>query len=158
MVDAQSAQGSLNAIYDQTVARIQNQNFYQARLGKAILKWVSHFGGSLQTTALLHALALDPSLVTKSSISLEPKHLRSEVAITMFCAGLVMIEPIIIFDRFKHLLTTNVVRFKHYTTQQYFRSRSDIFPDAGFDIAKTTLRYFQIIALDGEPSSRSGQT
>ena len=133
MVDVQSAQGSLNAIYDQTVARVQNQNFFQARLGKAILKWVYRTGGTLSTTALLYGLALDPSLVDKRPTTLEAKHLRPEGSISKFCASLVMIEP-----------TTKIVRFKHYTTQQYFQSRPDIFPDADFDIAKTALRYFQL--------------
>ena len=145
VLDAQSVQGSLHAIYDQTVARIHNQNVFQARLGKAILKWVYCTSGSLTKTALFHALALDPALVAKSPKALEEKHMRPEKAITMFCASLVMIEP-----------TSNLVRFKHYTTQQYFQSRPDMFPNVDFEIAKTALRYFQLGMLDQEegPNSR----
>ena len=87
----------------------------------AILKWVCQTGGSLTKIALLHALALDPALVAKSPKTLEVRHIRPERAITMFSSSLVMIESI-----------SNLVRFEHYTTQQYFQSRPDMFPNTDF--------------------------
>ena len=62
VLDARSAQDSLNAVFEQTVMRVRNQNKYQARLRMAVLKWVWYTGGRLGATALLHALAMDPTL------------------------------------------------------------------------------------------------
>ena len=138
VLDAGSAQDSLNAIYEQTVMRVRNQNKHQARLGMAVLKWVWYIGGRLGATALLHALAMDPTLAASYPGTVDDDHLRPEKALTMCCVSLVTIEPI-----------TRIVRFKHYTAQQYFDSNKEtICPDTDYDFAKACLRYLQLGMLD----------
>ena len=138
VLDAGSAQDSLNAIYEQTVMRVRNENKDQARLGMVVLKWVWYTGGRLGATALLHALAMDPTLAALYPGTVDDNHLRPEKALTIFFASLVTIEPI-----------TRLVRFKHYTAQQYFDSNKEtICPDIGYDFAKAYLRYLQLGMLD----------
>ncbi|MCJ1354076.1 MAG: hypothetical protein MMC33_004063 [Icmadophila ericetorum] len=109
LLDGDSAQSSLDDIYDKTIMRIRNQNKNQALLSMTVLKRVLYFG-SMYAPALLHALAMDPVLNPKELESIDDRHIRPERAITMYCAGLVVIEP-----------GTGSARFRHYTTAQYFR-------------------------------------
>ncbi|KAK4695531.1 hypothetical protein P7C71_g2236, partial [Lecanoromycetidae sp. Uapishka_2] len=73
-----------------------------------------------------HALATEPN-----AVALDEEALPDEDLLTSLCAGLVVIET-----------ESQVIRFVHYTTQEYFeRIRTDRFPTAAVDIALTCLTY-----------------
>ncbi len=99
------------------------------------LKWVYFTDSSLDSITFLHALAMDPALVSKSPGILDKNHLRPEKAITMFCVSLVMIES-----------RSHLVHFRHDTTQQHFQSQPEMFPNTKFEIDKSALRYLQLVA------------
>ena len=138
VLDARSAQDSLNAIYEQTVMRVRNQNKYQARLGMSALKWVWYTGGRLGSNCSPSRACYGSDACSFISGNVDDNHLRPEKALAMFCASLVTIEPI-----------TRLVQFKHYTAQQYFDSNKEtICPDTGYDFAKACLRSLQLGMLD----------
>jgi hypothetical protein len=116
----------------EAMARIDGQNTDDRLLAERVLAWVSYAMSGLKLTELQHALSVD-----KDDEDLNDEDVISEKLLTEVCAGLVMVEH-----------GSNVIRFVHATTQQYFQDiRAVKFPWGHVDITRTCLTYLRFPSI-----------
>ena len=106
--------------------RIQGQTERFQRLAKQVLFWITCARRPLTALELRHALAVevgDPELDEENLVEIEE--------MVSACAGLVTFDG-----------KRDIVRFIHYTTQEYFEQTQETwFPEAERDIAATCVAY-----------------
>ena len=100
--------------YEATLERIKAQGEGKARLGTAVLMWISHSKRALQVDEICHALA-----VRIGSNHLDSDNIPGISTMLACCQGLVTIER-----------GTSTIRLIHYTLQEYLCTRHDLFGGA----------------------------
>jgi len=111
--------------YGATLGRIKAQGGEKARLGMAVLMWISHSSRPLQVHELCHAVA-----IRIGSNDLKSDGVPAISTMLSCCQGLVTMEE-----------GTSTVRLIHFTLQEYLRTRSDLFDRAHSTMAETCLTY-----------------
>jgi ankyrin repeat protein len=121
----QGTQG-LDTMYERAIQRIESQEEGFRSLAKQVLSWITHMGRPLTTAELQHALAIKPGMV-----ELDEDFLPEIEDLVSICAGLVTADE-----------EKGIIRWIHYTTQEYFERTWKIWiPQAQLDIASTCLNY-----------------
>ena len=115
---------SLDATYDEAMARIDAQNNDDKRLAEQVLAWISFAVRPLSLNELQEALAIEPG-----SHQLDEDNIPGEELLTSVCAGLVVVDQ-----------ESQLVRLCHYSTEEYLkRFRGGKFPQASKYIVETCL-------------------
>jgi hypothetical protein len=113
-----------DAIYDEAMERIYNQDEEDVQLAKKLLSWVSYSRRPLTVRELQHALAVE--LDDKAT---DEEALLDETRMISVCAGILTIDH-----------ESDIIRLVHYTTEEYFeRKRLGKFPPGQTSIAMTCL-------------------
>jgi ankyrin repeat protein len=125
---------ALRNAYGQAVERIESQKEGYRKFAKQILSWITLATRPLSTSELQHALG------TKAGKPELNEDFLPEVEIMIsVCAGLVTVDH-----------QSGIIRWVHYTTQEYFESIwASWIPNAQVDITTTCLTYlsFDVFAL-----------
>ncbi|KAK0435988.1 hypothetical protein EV421DRAFT_1146278 [Armillaria borealis] len=116
--------------YDKTMERVSHQGKHTSALAINIFSWIMFVRCPLTLLELQHALAVELGTTTLDHDNLCSKDLLGSV-----CGGLVIMDQM---GRYRD----PIVRFVHYTTQEYFMSQKDIlFPQFQETITRTCLTY-----------------
>ena len=115
----------LGGAYGATLGRIKAQGGEKARLGIAVLMWISHSRRPLQVHELCHAVA-----IRIGSNDLNSDGIPAISTLLGCCQGLVTMEK-----------GATKIRFIHYTLQEYLCTRPDLFDRAHSTMAETCLTY-----------------
>ncbi|KAK0451232.1 uncharacterized protein EV420DRAFT_1621879 [Desarmillaria tabescens] len=122
---------TMTSAYDKTLARVDSQGMYDRDLAYRVYSWVAFATRPLTVLELRYALAVEPG--TKA---LDPDNLFDDDFLGSVYAGLVITESA--FGQEKG----PVMRFVHYTTQEYFASRrGELFPYIQETITRACLTY-----------------
>lgn len=117
---------AFSSAYDRVVQRIDDQPERSRVLAHRTLGWITHAVRQMSVTEIRHALAIEPG-----ERDLDENNLCDIEDILSFCAGLVVVEE-----------GTELVRFVHFTTQEYFKGRgARHLPEANKKIAMDCLTY-----------------
>ncbi|KAK0430760.1 hypothetical protein EV421DRAFT_1669507, partial [Armillaria borealis] len=120
--------------YDKTLERINSQGKYDRELAYRIFGWIAFTRRPLTVLELQHALAVEPGTTT-----LDPDNLCSEDLLGSVCGGLIIITDQMGWSR------DPIVRFVHYTTQEFFISQqNNLFPQFQKTIMHTCLTYMSL--------------
>ncbi|PBK81229.1 hypothetical protein ARMGADRAFT_813254 [Armillaria gallica] len=131
--------------YDETLERVYHQTKYKSALANRIFGWIVFARRPLDVLELQHALAVEQGTTTLDSENLCSKELLGSV-----CGGLVIIDQM----QRAEMHRDPIVRFVHYTTQEYFMSRKDkLFPDLQETIMHTCLTYLLFNSNSLDPLS-----
>lgn len=126
----------VDQMYDEAMRRIENQDRRKAQRAEEVLSWISYAERPLTIRELQHALATEPG-----DMELDEDALPDEDLPISVCAGLVTVD-----------MESNVVRFVHYTTDEYFRRIREVrFPIAQTKITETCLTYLSLAELTNGP-------
>ena len=121
-----SGTGTIEKAYEGALHRINSQPDSQQEIARKILTWISYAQRPLSISELQHALAVEPNTLMVETC----RFLRRE-ELTLYCAGLVIIDE-----------KSDMVRFIHYTLQEYFEMHRAVqLPDGDSMLAKSCLRY-----------------
>src|SRR5271155_1819709 len=123
LVALETLPNELNDTYDEVMKRILSQDEEDVKLAKRVLGWLLYAKRPLTTRELQHALS-----VTPNSRELDEAALTEEADLISVCAGIVTVER-----------ETSIIRWVHYTTQEYFQRIG--LPGAQADIAISCLTY-----------------
>ena len=115
----------LGGAYGTTLRRIKAQGGEKARLGMAVLMWISHSRRPLQVDELCHAIA-----IRIGSIDLNSDGIPAISTVLSCCQGLVTMGK-----------GGSTVRFIHFTLQEYLCAGPDLFDRAHATMAETCLTY-----------------
>ena len=131
---------ALYTVYDEVVARINNQPEDFRLTAQAVLSWIVSATRALTVNELQHALAIEPN-----ETELDEENIPDIEESVSFCCGLVIIDQ-----------ESYVIRAVHHTVEEYFARRCpEIVQDAQRDVAGSCLTYlsyqnFEIDCLDDE--------
>ena len=115
----------LGDTYDRAMQRIEDQSRQKVKRAGQVLSWVAFAQRPLTVNELQCALAVAPG-----DTFLDADALPDKDSMVSLCAGLVVIDQ------------EGIVRFVHYTTQQYFeRIREHRYPHAQQDMLRTCVTY-----------------
>ena len=123
----------LGGAYGVTLRRIKAQGGEKARLGMAVLMWISHSRRPLKVDEICQAVAIH--------IGSNDFHNGDTPAISTLlgcCQGLATVEK-----------DTSTVRLIHFTLQEYLRTHPDIFDRPHSTIAETCLTYLNFHNIKG---------
>ena len=129
----------LEGAYGTTLARIKAPGGVKARLGMAVLMWISHSRRSLRADEIGYALA-----IRIGSNDLDCDNIPGVSTMLDCCRGLATIER-----------GTSTIRLIHFTLQDYLCAHPELFDRAHSVIAETCLTYlnFQHVKdLSARPS------
>ena len=115
----------LESVYGATLGRIQAQGGGEARLGMAVLMWISHSRRPLQVDELRQALAIQIG-----SDDLNNDNIPAISTLLPCCQGLVTVDK-----------GASTVRLIHFTLQEYLCTHPDLFDRAHSTMAETCLTY-----------------
>jgi Ankyrin repeats (3 copies)/Ankyrin repeats (many copies) len=116
--------------YDDTIMRIEAQLPGKVVLAKKTLSWITYARRPLTTDELCHALAVEPNEDT-----LDKDNIPYIDDLVSVCSGLITITR-----------ETNIIRFVHYTTQEYFARIIEKWnPAAQEEITLTCLSYLSLL-------------
>ena len=115
----------LGGAYEATLERIKAQGGEQAKLGMAVLTWVSHSRRPLQADEICHAIA-----IRIGSNDLNSDDIPAISTLLSCCQGLATIEK-----------GTSAIRLVHVTLQEYLCTHPDLFDRAHSTMAETCLTY-----------------
>jgi hypothetical protein len=117
---------ALELAYNGAVERIDSQKQGLRDLADQVLSWITYARRPLRTTELQHALAIE---IGESY--LDEENFSDIEEMINVCAGLVTVDE-----------TSKVIRFIHYTTQEYFESiRKVRFAGADDRVALSCISY-----------------
>ena len=132
---------AIDEAYDDALHRINCQLHGNQMLARSVLSWVTYAQRPLSTEELCHALAVEPG---ESEVDLD--NIPDIEDIVSVCAGLVTVDD-----------ASNIIRFVHYTTQEYFeRIRESWNPRAQHEIATACLTYLSHETFASGASKNSG--
>ena len=121
-----SGLSTIEVAYDGAIERIDSQLTGQREIARKILTWISYAQRPLSISELQHALSVE-----SDSTDIDEDSLLYEEDLTAHCAGLVIID-----------IKSKLVRFVHYTLQEYFKANKCAkLPDGDSILATTCLRY-----------------
>jgi len=115
----------LGGAYGATLGRIKTQGEEKARLGMAVLMWISHSRRPLQADEICHAIAIQIG-----SNDLNSDDIPGISTLLSCCQGLATIEK-----------GTSTVRLIHFTLQEYLCTHPDLFDKPHAMMAETCLTY-----------------
>ena len=128
--------------YKATLGRIKAQGGEKARLGMAVLMWITHSRRPLRVDEICHAIA-----IRIGSNDLNSDDIPAISTLLGCCQGLVTMEK-----------GASTVRLIHFTLQEFLYTHPDIFDRAHSTMAETCLTYlnFQRVKdLSAGPDLRS---
>ncbi|KAJ6566976.1 hypothetical protein B0H19DRAFT_1258148 [Mycena capillaripes] len=126
---------NLHENYNVVMQRIESQNEEDRKTARSALIWVANAKRPLKVSELTVALAIEPGARRLNAANV----LGIEIILAV-CAGLVTVDR-----------RSSVVRFVHYTVQEYLDSiQAQRFPDAQTEITRTLLTF---LAFDGFTNS-----
>ena len=118
--------GALEKAYDEAIERIENQRPGFCELAKRAILWITYAERQLTVRELQHALAIEIG-----ERNFDPDNVDQVEDILSVCAGLLTLDK-----------ETSIVRFVHYTTQEYFEKiRESWLPGAESAITNSCLSY-----------------
>ena len=133
----------LGGAYGAMLRRIEAQGGERARLGMAVLMWISHSRRPLLVDELCHAIA----------IRIGSDHLDNDEILPIstwlsYCQGLVMVDK-----------GASTVRLIHFSLQEYLGTHPDVFDKAHATMAETCLTYLNFqsvrhLSADSLPNPR----
>lgn len=131
----------LDLAYDDAMKRINEQTPDFRDLAIRILFWITLSEAPLKALELQYALSIEPS-----DITLAEDNIQTVRRMLSVCAGLVTVDP-----------ESDVIRLVHYTTQEYFERKCDIwFPsDAQSQMAGACMTYLCFGCLPGSNHEES---
>ena len=136
---------NLGGAYEATLRRIKSQGGEKAKLGLAVLMWISHSRRPLQVDEICHAIA-----IRIGSNNLDSNNIPAISTLLACCQGLVTVEE-----------GTSTVRLMHFTLQEYLCTHPDLFDGAHSTMAETCLTYLnfqRVKALSAQKSPDSRDT
>jgi ankyrin repeat protein len=114
----------LQDAHRKAIERIESQNKDAQELAGRTLSFLSYALRPITFIELQHALAIEIG-----AMSFDKEGLIEKDFILLVCAGLVVLQK-----------ESNIIRFVHYSTQEYFRTTRDLqYPDAETKIAHACL-------------------
>ncbi|PVH90781.1 hypothetical protein DM02DRAFT_411112 [Periconia macrospinosa] len=117
---------ALDNAYKNALQRIKGQLDGHYELAKKVLSWITYARRPLTTAELCCALAVE-----LDEAELDPKNVPYVEDISSVCAGLIIVDQ-----------ESAIVRFVHYTTQEYFERIGDTWnPGAQLHITSVCLTY-----------------
>jgi len=121
----------LGGAYGEMLGRIKAQGGERARLGMAVLMWISHSRRRLRVDELCQAIAIQTG-----SSDLDNDKIPAIPTWLSCCQGLVIVDK-----------GASTVRLIHFTLQGYLGTHSDLFGKAHATMAETCLTYlnFQLV-------------
>jgi len=133
----------LGGAYGEMLGRIKAQGGERARLGMAVLMWISHSRRPLQVDELCHAIA-----IRIGSSDLGSDEIPALSTWLSFCQGLVIVDK-----------GASTVRLIHFTLQEYLGTHPDLFDGAHSTIAETCLTYLNFqhvkdLSVNASPDQR----
>jgi len=127
----------LEGAYGTTLRRIKAQGGEKARLGMAVLMWISHSRRPLQVDELCHAIA-----IRIGSIDLNSDGIPAISTMLSCCQGLVTMEK-----------CGSTVRLIHFTLQEYLCTGPDLFDRAHSMMAEACLTFLNFQHIKDLPAS-----
>ena len=115
----------LGDAYGATLRRIKAQGADKARIGMAVLMWISNSRRPLEADEICHAIA-----IRIGSNDLNSYDIPAISILLGCCQGLATIEK-----------GTSTIRLIHFTLQEYLHTHPDLFDRAYSTIAETCLTY-----------------
>ena len=115
----------MGGAYGATLRRIKAQGEEKAKLGMAVLMWISHSRRPLQVDAICDAIA-----IRIGSNYLNRDDIPAISTLIGCCQGLVTVDK-----------GTSTIRLIHFTLQEYLCTYPDLFDKAHGTIAETCLTY-----------------
>ena len=115
----------LGGAYGGTLGRIKAQSGEKARLGTAVLLWISHSRRPLQVDEICHAVA-----IRIGSDDLDNSDIPTISTLLDCCQGLVTVDK-----------GASTVRLIHFTLQEYLCTLPDMFDRAHSTMAEACLAY-----------------
>ena len=134
----------LGGTYEATLERIKAQGGERARLGIAVLMWISHSRQPLRVDELRHAIAIQIG-----SDSLDTGDIPSISTLLGCCQGLATVDQ-----------GASTVKLIHFTIKEYLCTRRDLFGKAHSMMAESCLTYLNFpsvksLPADSPPDPRS---
>ena len=129
----------LGDAYSTTLGRIKGQGGEKARLGMAVLMWISHAKRPLKPDELCHALAVEIG-----SPNLNTNNIPPIGTLLSCCQGLVVVDK-----------EASIIRLMHFTLQEYLLAHPQLFGAAHSTIAETCLSYLNSQEVKALPASHS---
>ena len=130
----------LGGAYQATLRRIKAQGGEKARLGMAVLMWMSHSRRPLEVHELCHAVVIRTGSTNHNS-----DDIPTLSTLINCCQGLVTLEK-----------SGSTIRLIHFTLQEYLRAHPDVFKSAHSTMAETCLTYLNFQHIKdfsaGQPS------
>ncbi|KAJ2987357.1 hypothetical protein NUW58_g4552 [Xylaria curta] len=125
--DIPTGETAMKDTYNNALQRIESQHPSNREWAMRTIQWVCFAMRPLTSTELTHALAVD-----QDDTELSEDNIVSTDLLVEYCGGLVVIEP-----------ETKIVRFVHFTTQEYFEAEKNTPLFAGTDgnIALTCITF-----------------
>jgi ankyrin repeat protein len=122
--------------YDETMARIFEQNTRRVELARHVLSWISFAKRRLSIIEVQHAIA-----VKRGDKDFNSKGISDAGLIISVCCGLVTVDE-----------ESSVIRLVHYTTDEYFKSNeARLFPDVHGYLTRQCIFY---LSLEGYEKGR----
>ncbi|KAL9091478.1 MAG: hypothetical protein Q9165_004864 [Trypethelium subeluteriae] len=134
---------ALKTTYDDAMRRVEGQNKKDQQLAKRVIGFICYAKRPFTKAELQEALSVEED----DEDELDDDSLVPENLLTSLCAGLVTVDEAI-----------GIIRFVHYTTQEYFEAvRDNLFPEAQLDMARTCLTYLRLESFNVElPDGNDG--
>ena len=129
----------LGDAYGATLGRIKAQGADKARLGMAVLMWISHSRRPLEVDEICHAI-----VIRIGSNRLNSDDIPTISTLLSCCQGLATIEK-----------GTSAIRLIHFTLQEYLCTHPNLFDRAHSTMAETCLTYLNfrhVTDLSADPS------
>ena len=129
----------LGGAYTEMVGRIKAEGGEEARLGMAVLMWISHSRRPLQVDELCHAIAIQ-----MGSNDLNNDDIPTISTLLDCCQGLATVDK-----------GASTVRLIHFTLQEHLFTHPDLFDRAHSTMAETCLTYLNFQPVKDLPASSS---
>jgi len=127
---------NMDSAYRTMLPRIRAQIGEKARLGMAVLKWVSHSRRPLQVDEICHAIAIRIGLN-----DLDNDDIPSISTLLDCCQGLVTVDQ-----------STSTVRLIHFTLKEHLCTHAELFDRAHSTMAETCLTYLNFQRIKDLPA------
>jgi ankyrin repeat protein len=122
--------------YDESMARISEQNARRVELARHVLSWISFAKRRLTIIEIQHAIA-----IKRGDKDFNAKGISNAGLIVSVCCGLVTVDE-----------GSSVIRLVHYTTDEYFKSNeARLFPEVHGYLTRQCIFY---LSLEGYEKGR----
>jgi len=126
----------LGGVYGATLRRIKTQDGEKARLGMAVLMWITHSRRPLQVEEICRAVAIEIG-----SNNLDNDDIPTISTLLDCCQGLVTVDK-----------CASTVRLIHFTLQEYLYAHPDLFDGAHSTMAETCLTFLNFQHIKDIPA------